>query len=173
MTRLLERWGMLADVRARGSVGTAMVFRDGARSLHQFSRPPRGSRAPGRRRHGRGRRCAEAHRRGDESLWRRVHRVPGARSLHSPPRRSRLTCARQHADLYEILSAHARTAGVEIRSGARVVEVDAAAPAVVLVSGERVAGDIIVGADGTTSVVRECLIKLAPQPSSELQHIYV
>jgi 2-polyprenyl-6-methoxyphenol hydroxylase-like FAD-dependent oxidoreductase len=164
---------MLADVRARGSVGTAMVFRDGARFLHHFSLLPRGSRAPGRRRHGGSRRRAEAHRRSDESLRRRFHRVSGARSLHSPPRRSRLTCARQHADLYEILSAHARAAGVEIRSGARVVEVDAAAPAVVLASGERVAGDIVVGADGTGSVVRECLIKLTPQPSPEVQHIYV
>jgi hypothetical protein len=33
MTRLLERWGMLADVRARGDVGTALVFHDGALSL--------------------------------------------------------------------------------------------------------------------------------------------
>jgi 2-polyprenyl-6-methoxyphenol hydroxylase-like FAD-dependent oxidoreductase len=84
-----------------------------------------------------------------------------------------LADARQHADLYEILSAHARAAGVEMRSGARVVEVDAAAPAVMLATGERVAGDIIVGADGTASVVRQCLIKLTPQSSPEVQHIYV
>lgn len=56
------------------------------------------------------------------------------------------------ADLHAILLNAARAAGVELRNDAAVV--DSEGTAAILASGERVAGDALIGADGVKSVIR-------------------
>ncbi|EPQ56649.1 FAD/NAD P-binding domain-containing protein [Gloeophyllum trabeum ATCC 11539] len=65
----------------------------------------------------------------------------------------------RHGDLYRILYALAVEAGVEIRFGAEVVEVDPWAPAVTTSTGEVLQADVVLGADGLGSVVRKCVAK--------------
>ena len=42
-------------------------------------------------------------------------------------------------------------AGVEVRLGSRIKEIDANLPAITFMSGEKIKGDIIIGADGMPS----------------------
>lgn len=60
----------------------------------------------------------------------------------------------QHGDLYSILLQHALEEGVTIRYGSQVVQVDSTTVTVVLENGERLASDVVVGADGSDSLVR-------------------
>jgi salicylate hydroxylase len=55
-------------------------------------------------------------------------------------------------------------AGAHIRSGARVASVDvkSAIPAVVLENGERIEGDVIVGAGGFQSIARGVVLGGSP-----------
>lgn len=48
-------------------------------------------------------------------------------------------------------------AGARIRYNAKVVDIDVSVPHVVLEGGERVKGDLIIGADGGQSLVRDKL----------------
>lgn len=64
------------------------------------------------------------------------------------------------ADLHEVLTAAALEAGVEVRCGAAVVGSDG--PEAILASGERIGGDLLVGADGVKSVIRQRFETTAP-----------
>ena len=48
-------------------------------------------------------------------------------------------------------------AGARIRYNTKVVDIDVSAPHVILEGGERIKGDLIIGADGGQSFVREKL----------------
>ncbi|WP_260928467.1 FAD-dependent oxidoreductase [Novosphingobium sp. 9] len=81
------------------------------------------------------------------------------------------------ADLHDVLLGAARAAGVDLRCGAAVVSSDGAS--VTLADGSTVSGDLIVGADGVKSVIRQrfdtapphftghvawrCLVPVTPQ----------
>lgn len=65
----------------------------------------------------------------------------------------------QHRDIYDILHEAAVGAGVEVRTGAEVVEVDPSLErAVRLASGEVIAGDVLVGADGEFGLCRAVVV---------------
>lgn len=67
------------------------------------------------------------------------------------------------ADLVEVLAAGARDAGVNIRLLQQVVDIDMEAGVVTTSSGDSVQADLIVGADGLHSVLREKILgKRAP-----------
>ncbi|PNU06651.1 FAD-dependent oxidoreductase [Novosphingobium guangzhouense] len=57
------------------------------------------------------------------------------------------------ADLHEVLTGAALAAGVEVRCGANVVGSEG--PSAILADGTRITGDLLVGADGVKSVIRE------------------
>lgn len=67
------------------------------------------------------------------------------------------TFVSQFADLYRMVQNIAIQAGARVRYNAKVVDIDVSAPHVVLEGGERIKGDIIIGADGGESFVREKL----------------
>ena len=54
--------------------------------------------------------------------------------------------------------------GVRIDFDANVVDVDLAKPCVVLASGERIFTDMVVGADGYQSIVRERMVGEREEP---------
>ncbi|RIX31201.1 FAD-dependent monooxygenase [Amnibacterium setariae] len=70
----------------------------------------------------------------------------------------------RRADLVAVLAEHAAGRGVEVRADARVVEVDVADGAVRTERGERLRGDVLVGADGVRSLVRRAVDPGAPAP---------
>lgn len=57
------------------------------------------------------------------------------------------------ADLHDVLSAAAKAAGVEMRAGAQVVS--SAGTTVTLADGTTLSGDVLIGADGVKSVIRQ------------------
>jgi 2-polyprenyl-6-methoxyphenol hydroxylase-like FAD-dependent oxidoreductase len=61
----------------------------------------------------------------------------------------------RHCDLHVWLIDLVKAQGVHIRYGTEVVHIDAQRPSVHLASGESWLGDIVVGADGYASRVRE------------------
>jgi 2-polyprenyl-6-methoxyphenol hydroxylase-like FAD-dependent oxidoreductase len=61
----------------------------------------------------------------------------------------------QHKDLYDILFNIAVQEGVEFRFNATVIEADPSSVSVVLESGEVLGVDVIVGADGCDSLLRQ------------------
>ncbi|THH08944.1 hypothetical protein EW145_g2362 [Phellinidium pouzarii] len=62
-----------------------------------------------------------------------------------------------HADLIMMLYKHAVNAGARFSFSSRVININPAAASVTLSNGEEICGDIIVGADGDTSIVRPIL----------------
>jgi len=64
------------------------------------------------------------------------------------------------ADLHDVLSAAAVRAGVDMRSGAAVVSSEGTT--VTLADGSTVTGDVLIGADGVKSVIRERFESAAP-----------
>lgn len=62
---------------------------------------------------------------------------------------------RQHDELYEIMHDAVQATGAQIQYSANVVSIDPSKREVVLDSGERFAGDVIVGADGEHGLSRE------------------
>lgn len=56
--------------------------------------------------------------------------------------------------------------GVEVLHNSTVVDVDLNAPSVLLDSGERLTADIVIGADGPFSIVRECIVGRKEQHSA-------
>ncbi|KAL2847495.1 hypothetical protein BJY01DRAFT_212447 [Aspergillus pseudoustus] len=67
-------------------------------------------------------------------------------------------------DFYRVLLDEATHLGAEVRQNAEVVDVDFEGPEVVLSSGERIAGDVIVGADGLYSRVRDLVLGTPTSP---------
>jgi salicylate hydroxylase len=68
------------------------------------------------------------------------------------------------ADLQNVLYEAAKKRGIELRLGCPVVGVDVEAPAVLIKGGERIEGDLIVGADGKSCASHE------PIESSDLRN---
>lgn len=69
-----------------------------------------------------------------------------------------------------------KVAGATIRTGVRVTSIDASAPAAVLDGGERVEGDIVIGAGGFGSLVREHVVdsnQVHGSPDARLAYKYV
>ena len=64
------------------------------------------------------------------------------------------------ADLHDVLSAAAREAGVDMRAGAAVVSSEGTT--VTLSDGSTVSGDVLIGADGVKSVIRQRFESAAP-----------
>lgn len=78
----------------------------------------------------------------------------------------------KHSDLYDVLHDYAEKAGVKIRSQARVAHVDPLTPSLRLESGEVIYADIVIGADGYSSLVRDCVVgKVEPRRIDE-RHVY-
>ncbi|RDW94229.1 uncharacterized protein DSM5745_01551 [Aspergillus mulundensis] len=67
-------------------------------------------------------------------------------------------------DFHQVLLDEAGRLGVEIRLNAEVTDVVFDAPEVILASGERVAGDVIVGADGLHSRIRDIVLDKPTRP---------
>ncbi|TFK82184.1 FAD/NAD-P-binding domain-containing protein [Polyporus arcularius HHB13444] len=63
-----------------------------------------------------------------------------------------------HAELYDILYDAATRAGAQIRYNSEVVEIDASEREVTLASGDKVSGDVLVGADGEFGPSRAAVI---------------
>ncbi|KAI0756303.1 FAD/NAD(P)-binding domain-containing protein [Daedaleopsis nitida] len=63
-----------------------------------------------------------------------------------------------HDDLYDILYDAATSMGAQVQYRANVVSIDAEAPEVTLESGEKIGGDVIVGADGEFGISRSTVI---------------
>ncbi|KAL2822451.1 hypothetical protein BJX63DRAFT_417549 [Aspergillus granulosus] len=63
------------------------------------------------------------------------------------------------SDFHRVLLDEATRLGVEVRLNAEVVDVDFEGPEVILAGGERVAGDVMIGADGLHSRVRDLMFK--------------
>ncbi|KAF9465928.1 hypothetical protein BDZ94DRAFT_1252593 [Collybia nuda] len=64
----------------------------------------------------------------------------------------------QHGDLHSMLHEHAIQEGVQIRYNSKVVHVDSEAVSVLLEDGERITSDVVIGADGFSSLVRTAVI---------------
>ncbi|KUJ15021.1 FAD/NAD(P)-binding domain-containing protein [Mollisia scopiformis] len=73
------------------------------------------------------------------------------------------------SDLQEALMTAAKAAGIEIRLGCPIDSIDQALPAAMLKNGEVIGADLIVGADGVNSVVREAV--LPGEKITRLDHI--
>ncbi|EAW12904.1 putative salicylate hydroxylase [Aspergillus clavatus NRRL 1] len=76
------------------------------------------------------------------------------------------------ADYHQILLDQAQSLGVEIRLDAAVERVDVEETAVVLVGGEVIAGDVIIGADGLWSKVRDFVLDdpVVPQETGDMAY---
>lgn len=55
--------------------------------------------------------------------------------------------------LYDLAKPH-----ITFRSGSRVTSIDPSTPSVTLASGEKITADVIIGADGIRSVVRDVVV---------------
>ncbi|KAL4751774.1 hypothetical protein BDW72DRAFT_202834 [Aspergillus terricola var. indicus] len=75
-------------------------------------------------------------------------------------------------DFYQLLFDEAVRLGVEIRLGAEVLDIALGAAEVVLAGGERVTGDVIIGADGLHSRVRDTVLgtPTTPQETGDLAY---
>ena len=69
----------------------------------------------------------------------------------------------QHDELHRVLYDAAVQHGAQIRHRAKVVDIDVKHREVILESGERINGDVIVGADGEAGVARKVFLG-GPQP---------
>lgn len=71
-----------------------------------------------------------------------------------------LICGWQHEDVHRLLHRLATEAGAEIIFGAKVASVTPGEPrpSITLASGETYEGDIVIGADGPNSSVREVVL---------------
>ncbi len=74
------------------------------------------------------------------------------------------------ADLLKALVSEARSLGVEIKLGSNVASIDFFKPSINLSTGETFQGDVVLGADGETSVCREALLgnSIMPQRTGDL-----
>ncbi|KAF8510993.1 FAD/NAD(P)-binding domain-containing protein [Hysterangium stoloniferum] len=63
------------------------------------------------------------------------------------------------ADVHRLLFDLTRDAGVDIRLGCKVSKIDPVAPSVMLETGEIIYGDIVIGADGDQSIVRDVVLE--------------
>ena len=75
-------------------------------------------------------------------------------------------------DVQVALVERARSLGVKVRLGAKVVDIDFHAPSLRLESGEVLHADLLVGADGLWSKCRECFLGKtdAPLPTGDLAY---
>ncbi|KAL5000603.1 hypothetical protein BDV10DRAFT_183373 [Aspergillus recurvatus] len=75
-------------------------------------------------------------------------------------------------DFHQVLFDEAVRLGVEIRLGAEVTDIIFETPEVGLAGGERVAGDVVIGADGLHSRVRDMVLNTltAPQETGDLAY---
>ncbi|KZO91484.1 FAD/NAD(P)-binding domain-containing protein [Calocera viscosa TUFC12733] len=73
-------------------------------------------------------------------------------------------CHIHRADFHRMLDDLASGAGVQIRLGAAVTAIDADAPAVTLRSGETLACDLLIGADGVKSMIRQVIVGAPDAP---------
>lgn len=64
----------------------------------------------------------------------------------------------QYRDVYEMLHSVAIASGVEVCFKAQVTNVDPSAASVTLLNGDTIKADLIIGADGFQSVVRETVL---------------
>ncbi|KAL4949234.1 hypothetical protein BDW69DRAFT_198262 [Aspergillus filifer] len=69
-------------------------------------------------------------------------------------------------DFHRVLRDEAMLLGAEIRLGAEVTDIIYDGPEVIIATGERVAGDVIIGADGLYSQVRDLVLQ-TPTPPQE------
>ncbi|KAL4927995.1 uncharacterized protein BDV17DRAFT_282237 [Aspergillus undulatus] len=67
-------------------------------------------------------------------------------------------------DFHQILLDEATRLGAEIRLGAEVTDIILEGPEVILAGGERVAGDVVIGADGLYSRVRDLVLENPTNP---------
>ncbi|KDQ19543.1 hypothetical protein BOTBODRAFT_170623 [Botryobasidium botryosum FD-172 SS1] len=68
------------------------------------------------------------------------------------------------ADFHKIFYDLAVGAGVKIRLSSRVVTLDPSAPSVILATGETLSADLIIGADGVKSMVRDVVVGRPDKP---------
>lgn len=68
----------------------------------------------------------------------------------------------QQRDFYDVLYANALSTGVEVRRNALVTQVDPLGASVTLSNGEIINADLIIGADGYESLVREVVLGKRP-----------
>ena len=90
-------------------------------------------------------------------------RLLGELSLGRPLADGTVALTLKRSALADVLAREAAGRGVQVRYGARVASVDAAAGAVVLEDGERLEADVVVGADGVRSLVRRAVDPSAPE----------
>ena len=64
----------------------------------------------------------------------------------------------QHDELHDILYEAALAHGAQIRHGAKVVDIDVANREAILADGERIGGDVLIGADGEFGVSRRVVL---------------
>lgn len=69
-----------------------------------------------------------------------------------------LTETQKYGNLYEMIRELVLRSGVRIEYNRAVVDVDVEGPSVLLKDGELIEADMIVGADGTYSLVREKVV---------------
>ena len=89
-------------------------------------------------------------------------RLLGELSLGRPLADGTVALTLKRSALADVLAREASGRGAQVRYGARVASVDAAAGAVVLQDGERLEADVVVGADGVRSLVRRAVDPAAP-----------
>ena len=90
-------------------------------------------------------------------------RLLGELSLGRPLADGTVALTLKRSALADVLAREAAGRGAQVRYGARVASVDAAAGAVVLEDGERLEADVVVGADGVRSLVRRAVDPSAPE----------
>ncbi len=89
-------------------------------------------------------------------------RLLGDLSLGRPLTDGTVALTLKRSALADVLAREAAARGVQVRYGARVSSVETAAGAVALEDGERLAADVVVGADGVRSLVRRAVDPGAP-----------
>lgn len=77
----------------------------------------------------------------------------------------------QHTDLYKLLHSVAVQEGVKIRYHATVTDVDGASGLITLDSGEELYADLIVGADGYTSLLQDIVAGPSEFRSAQLKNV--
>jgi salicylate hydroxylase len=74
------------------------------------------------------------------------------------PRLTLISSIIQHVGLRQVLYNAAIAAGAEVRTGTTVTSVSGEGPRVTLASGEILLADVIVGADGCSSIVQQAIV---------------